>query len=204
MWCRPLTTLPQSGWNVCAQNAWNQESRCQTAWINSLEDWCIWGPPEGGDIGSTERVAVAFCTTDKHGTRLIPDGTITGAHFVQTSSYGEPPATRGVVCRHHADTSTVQITGTGDFTKIGLPAGDQGGEMDSHGADDLSNPVGGVVYTTANPATNGQPFFVSEWTNFMSHNQYCMRACWGNDARERCQHIYDGTSDAWWMAWGVD
>jgi hypothetical protein len=88
----------------------------------------------------------------------------------------------------------VQITGTGDFTKIGLPEGDQGGEMDSHGADDLSNPVGGIVYTTANPATNGEPFFVSEWTNFMSHNQYCMRACWGDDARERCQHIYDGES----------
>lgn len=42
--------------------------------------------------------------------------------------------------------------------------------MDSHGADDLSNPVGGIVYTTANPATNGQPWFVSEWTNFMSHD----------------------------------
>ena len=86
----------QSGWNICARNAWNQESRCQTAWINSLEDWCIWGPPEGGDIGSTERVAVAFCTTDKHGTRLIPDGTITGAHFVQTSSYGEWRVARAI------------------------------------------------------------------------------------------------------------
>ena len=73
---------PQSGWNRCAENAWNQKSLCQTAWINDINDWCIWGPPDGGDIGSTERVAVAYCTTDKHGTRLIPDGTITGAHFV--------------------------------------------------------------------------------------------------------------------------
>jgi hypothetical protein len=73
---------PQSGWNQCAQNKWNQKSLCQTAFINDLNDWCIWGPPEGGEIGSTERVAVAYCTTSKHGTRLIPDGTITGAHFV--------------------------------------------------------------------------------------------------------------------------
>lgn len=72
----------QSGWNQCANDTWNQKSLCQTAYINDLQDWCIWGPPEGGDIGSTERVAVAYCTTKKHGTRLIPDGTITGAHFV--------------------------------------------------------------------------------------------------------------------------
>jgi hypothetical protein len=80
----------QSGWNQCAQNAWNQKSQCQTAHINDLQDWCIWGPPDGGEIGSTERVAVAYCTTKKHGTRLIPDGTITGAHFVSlfTSLYG--------------------------------------------------------------------------------------------------------------------
>ena len=51
-----------------------------------------------------------------HGTRLIPDGAITGAHFVQTPDY-------------------VQVTGVGDLTKINIPQGDEGGELDPHGAD---------------------------------------------------------------------
>ena len=37
-------------------------------------------------------------------------------HFVQTPDY-------------------VQITGVGDLTKLNIPAGDDGGELDPHGAD---------------------------------------------------------------------
>lgn len=87
--------------------------------VNSLDDWCIFAPPQPGPdsvIGNTERIEVAWCTADGHGTRLIPDGSITGAHFVQTPDY-------------------VQITGVGDLTKINIPAGDEGGELDPHGAD---------------------------------------------------------------------
>ncbi len=169
---------PQSGYNTCARNTWNQDSRCQTAWINSLDDFCLWGPAEYGTVGEKERSGVAYCTTDKHGTRLIPDGTITGAHFVRTRDY-------------------VQVTGVGDFTSILIPQGDEGGEFDPHGADDLGNPIGGIVYTTANPATNGEPFFVSEWTNFMSWNQFCLRACWGQRAAAQCEHIYDVMGCRW-------
>ena len=50
-----------------------------------------------------------------YGTRLIPAGTIKGAHFVQTPDY-------------------VQVTGIGDFTSMNIPAGDTGGELDPHGA----------------------------------------------------------------------
>ncbi|CEH16061.1 hypothetical protein CBOM_05936 [Ceraceosorus bombacis] len=175
---RSGNNVDQYGWNVCPSDTWNQESRCQTAWLNSASDFCLWGPPNGGTVGATEREAVAFCTRPSHGTRLIPDGTLTSVHWVQTDRY-------------------VQVTGTGDFTSFGIPEGDDGGEMDSHGMDDLSNPVGGVVFTTANPATNGRPFFVQEWTNFMSWNQYCFRACWGNDAGARCQHIYDVLGCQW-------
>lgn len=78
----PTGGEPQTGFNRCAKDAWNQKSQCQTAHINDVNDWCIWGPPEGGEIGSTERIAVAYCTTEKHGTRLIPDGTLTSIHFV--------------------------------------------------------------------------------------------------------------------------
>lgn len=169
---------PQSGYNTCARNTWNQDSRCQTAWINSLDDFCLWGPAEYGTVGEKERSGVAYCTTDKHGTRLIPDGTITGAHFVKTRDY-------------------VQVTGVGNFTSILIPAGDSGGEFDPHGADDLGNPIGGIVYTTANPASNGEPWFVSEWTNFMSHDQFCLRACWGQRAAAQCQHIYDIMGCRW-------
>lgn len=88
--------------------------------VNSLDDWCIFAPPQPGPdmtIGNTERIEVAWCTKDGHGTRLIPDGSITGAHFVQTPDY-------------------VQIMGVGDLTKINVPPGnDGGGELDPHGAD---------------------------------------------------------------------
>lgn len=169
---------PQSGYNTCARNTWNQDSKCQTAWINSLEDFCLWAPAEYGTVGEKERSGVAYCTTDRHGTRLIPDGTIQGAHFVRTRDY-------------------VQVTGVGDFTSILIPDGDDGGEFDPHGADDLGNPIGGIVYTTANPASNGEPFFVSEWTNFMSYNQFCLRACWGERAAAQCEHIYDVMGCRW-------
>lgn len=68
--------------------------------------------------------SVAWCTQAGRGTRVIPPGTVSGAHFVKTPSY-------------------VQITGTGDFTKIGITAGDPGGELDPHGADGNGNPIGG-------------------------------------------------------------
>jgi len=88
---------------------------------------CLWAPPytdgTNSTIGETERIEVAWCMKDGYGTRLIPDGTIQGAHFVQTPDY-------------------VQVTGFGDFTKMNIPAGDQGGELDPHGADGNGNPVG--------------------------------------------------------------
>lgn len=39
-------------------------------------------------------------------------------------------------------TSRSQITGTGDFTKINIAAGDAGGELDPHGATGNGNPIG--------------------------------------------------------------
>ena len=51
----------------------------------------------------------------------MPEGTITGAHFVKTKHY-------------------VQITGTGNFTKINVPIGDYGGELDNKGPLATGNP----------------------------------------------------------------
>lgn len=89
--------------------------------VNSVDDFCLFAPPEpgpGSTIGNTERIEVAWCIKPGYGTRLIPDGAITGAHFVQTPDY-------------------VQVTGVGNLTALNIAAVDAGGggELDPHGAD---------------------------------------------------------------------
>ena len=61
--------------------------------------------------------------------------------------------------------------------------------MDSAGADDLENPIGGVFFSTAVNKT-GKAVMSTHWTNFMSWNKFCLRVCFGNNAAEHCQHIY--------------
>ena len=112
--------------------------------VNSVDDFCLFAPPYSGSnatIGDTERVEVSWCLKDGYGTRLIPDGTITGAHFIQTPDY-------------------IQIIGVGDLTRLNIPAGDSGGELDPHGADGNGNPVGGLVFSNV----FGQLQQVHEWT----------------------------------------
>jgi len=72
-------------------------------------------------IGDAERETVAYCTKSGRGTRLIPNGTLKGVHFVKKPEY-------------------VQVTGVRDFTKINIPKGDDGGELDNRGADAKGNP----------------------------------------------------------------
>lgn len=59
----------------------------------------------------------------------------------------------------------VQIYGFWDGTKMNLVAGDSGGELDPHGAENKGNPVGGNV--TTNIAT-GNDVFYEEWMSFVS------------------------------------
>jgi hypothetical protein len=101
-------------------------------WMNDADDFCLWAPPEVGNIGDTEQEVVAWCTKSGRGTRIIPDGTLSGVHFVRTPNY-------------------VQVTGVGNFTMINVAQGDGGGgehfistgwmhrahgliELDPHGA----------------------------------------------------------------------
>ena len=164
----------QFGTNNCGTGS-SQDSNCQTAWINSIDDFCIWSPHAPNSvIGDTEREGIAWCTKAGRGTRTIPDGTLKGVHWVETDKY-------------------VQVTGVGDFTKTNIRAGDDGGEFDPHGADANGNPIGGLLFgNTFRP--NMQ---YHEWTNFMSHNQFCIRACFGPDATKYCEHIYD-VMGCWW------
>ncbi|KAF8531130.1 carbohydrate-binding module family 13 protein [Gautieria morchelliformis] len=182
----PASALPgtsengQTGTNACGTSS-SQSSSCQTAWINDVDDFCLWAPPSVGPIGATEREEVAWCTKTGRGTRTIPDGTLSGVHFVKTPDY-------------------VQVTGQGDFTKINVLAGDAGGELDPHGADGNGNPVGGLVFGNS----FGQALQYHEWTSFISDTQFCFRACVGPNAAQNCQHIYDTMGCFWNMPANYD
>lgn len=104
--------------------------------ISSAEDFCLWAPPSPGTIGDTERSEVAWCTKSGRGARTIPNGTLKGVHFVQTPDY-------------------VQVTGVGDFTKINVLNGDEGGELDPHGADGNGNPGKSVGFWRNEDANGG-------------------------------------------------
>ncbi|PIL23120.1 hypothetical protein GSI_14429 [Ganoderma sinense ZZ0214-1] len=173
------TEQGQSGTNQCGTGN-SQNSTCQNLFVNAIDDWCIFAPPDPGPdsvIGNTERIEVAWCIKPGHGTRLIPDGAITGAHFVQTPDY-------------------VQVTGVGDLTKINIPQGDEGGELDPHGADGNGNPIGGLVFTSA----FGTLAQAHEWTNFVAFDEFCIRVCKdGPNAPALCQHIYDVMGCEWNM-----
>ncbi|KAG6846198.1 hypothetical protein H0H93_015475, partial [Arthromyces matolae] len=75
----------------------------------------------GSTIGDTEQIQVAWCTKSGRGARTIPNGALKGVHFVKTKNY-------------------VQVTGVGDFTKMNIKKGDEGGELDDRGADGRGNP----------------------------------------------------------------
>jgi len=170
----------QTGINNCG-TASSQTSMCQTAWINDVDDFCLWAPPTKGTIGDTEREEVAWCTKSGRGTRTIPDKTLQGVHFVQTPDY-------------------VQVTGQGVFTNLNIPAGDEGGELDPHGADGNGNPIGGLVYGN----TFGNKLQYHEWTSFISDTEFCFRACTGPNAARNCQHIYDVMGCFWNMPANYD
>ncbi|KAF4618516.1 hypothetical protein D9613_010017 [Agrocybe pediades] len=178
------TEQGQTGTNQCGTSL-DQNSMCQNAYINSVTDFCVFAPPNPGAdsvIGNTERIEVAWCLKNGTGARLIPDGTIKGAHFIQTPDF-------------------VQVTGVGDLTKINIPAGDEGGELDPHGADGNGNPIGGLVFSSA----FGQLQQMHEWTNFVSADQFCFRACKpGPMAATFCQHIYDVMGCFWNMPGNYD
>ncbi|EJT98089.1 hypothetical protein DACRYDRAFT_91118 [Dacryopinax primogenitus] len=177
------TSLPdkseseQLGTNRCGTGS-SQESVCQNVFVNAIDDFCLWGPPYGGPnstIGETEPIVVSWCLKSGYGTRLIPGNTLRSAHFVQTPSY-------------------VQVTGLGDLTSLNIPAGDTGGELDPHGADGLGNPHGGLVFGNSFGAMRQY----HEWTSFMAHDEFCIRACLdGPEAAVVCNHVYDVMGCRW-------
>ncbi|KZV90598.1 hypothetical protein EXIGLDRAFT_770653 [Exidia glandulosa HHB12029] len=166
----------QYGYNRCNSTTEGQSSLCQTAIINSLDDFCLWGPPKANvPIGDSESYEVAWCTKPTHGARLIPAGALTGVQFIKTPSY-------------------VQITGRLNQELLNLPTGDYGGELDSGGQDGRGNPIGGLVYAAQLPGgTTDVPAQAASWHNFIGGDVFCFKACDPNAANAvgLCQHIYD-------------
>ncbi|KAJ7161881.1 hypothetical protein C8R43DRAFT_315931 [Mycena crocata] len=165
----------QSGYNMCNSTTEGPESLCQTSFLNSIDDFCLWAPPKAGSlVADTEGEEVAWCTKPGRGTRLIPAGALKGVQFMKTPAY-------------------VQVVGFIDQTFINMVADDSGGELDPHGADLRGNPLGSLVYSTAWSGSNDSYTQVIEWHNFMGGSQFCFKACdpAGADAAKYCQHIYD-------------
>ncbi|KAK7042930.1 hypothetical protein VNI00_008666 [Paramarasmius palmivorus] len=163
----------QFGYNLCNSTTEGQKSLCQTSFINSIDDFCLWAPSKPNSlIADTEGEEVAWCTKPGRGTRLIPAGALKGVQFMKTPDY-------------------VQVVGFIDQAQINIQTDDSGGELDPHGADLRGNPLGGLMYSQA--FSPGQWEQVIEWHNFMGGNAFCLKACdpAGPNAANFCQHIYD-------------
>jgi len=132
----------------------NQTSMARLLSVNSVDDFCIFAPPVLTNVSDSETYEVAWCTKQRNNARLIPDGTLTGVSFLKTDAY-------------------VQVYGYGDFTKLNIPYGDYGGELDPHGQFGAGNPIGGNV--TSNITGSDQNF--AEWILYIDYNQFCLRAC---------------------------
>ncbi|GAA5906072.1 hypothetical protein JCM6882_003551 [Rhodosporidiobolus microsporus] len=168
---------PQSGFNICNDTTVAADSNCQTAILNNASDFCLWGSPSTdtpSTIGDIEAAVVAYCTNDKHGSRVIPAGAITGLQVMHTSAY-------------------LQFTGHINMTAIGLTADDTGGELDPHGADLAGNPLGGLVYSNNLPSgDNSTEAQVIEWNNFVGSGTFCFKLCDpGVTSPNYCQNKFD-------------
>ncbi|KZT00208.1 uncharacterized protein LAESUDRAFT_688399 [Laetiporus sulphureus 93-53] len=170
----------QVGYNICNSTTQNQDSYCQTLIVNEIDDFCIYSSPDTNDtIGDSESYEVAWCTSDTHGTRLIPEGALKGVQYIYTANY-------------------IQIIGYIDQTQVNLQADDAGGELDPHGSDLLGNPMGAIVYSNQYPRNNTDNSTytqIIEWTEFIGNDMFCLKIC--NPANTSadnvgwCNNIYD-------------
>ncbi|KIJ42350.1 hypothetical protein M422DRAFT_171118, partial [Sphaerobolus stellatus SS14] len=165
----------QLGYNICNSTTEGQQSLCQTAFANSIDDFCIWAPAEpNSTVADVEGHMVAWCTKAGRGTRQIPANTFTGLQFIKTPSY-------------------IAILGYIDQTKINMVKGDWGGEMDPHGADLRGNPIGGLLFSSAFSGNTDTYVQTVEWHTFIGNNFFCFKACDPADSNDAhyCEHVFD-------------
>lgn len=159
----------------------DEDSGSRIITLNSIDDFCLFGPPYFGSVGETESEAVSFCIKSQNGARQIPPWSIRGAHIVRTPRY-------------------IQITGTGDMSGINVDPQDPGGggELDSHGEHDTGNPIGGRAKTIWPNGLSEE--YYSEWIEFLGPDEFCLRICWDQEdisAAVQCNHIYDLMGCGW-------
>ncbi|GAA5856035.1 hypothetical protein JCM9279_003384 [Rhodotorula babjevae] len=162
---------PQSGYNICNSTTSGPDAQCQTLVANNASDFCLWGSPTtdaNGTIGDVEAAVVAYCTTDKWGARVLPEGAITGLQVMHTSEY-------------------IQWTGHINMTALNLVASDTGGELDPHGADQLGNPLGGIVFSTGLPSAVGG----DNSTMQQGSGIFCLKLCGPISSPNYCENRYD-------------
>ncbi|KAI5476396.1 hypothetical protein MNV49_007774 [Pseudohyphozyma bogoriensis] len=169
-------SCPSSQCNSTTENA---DSECQVAFLNTISAADLDAPTTSflrdrllsGDV---EAAVVAYCTQSGHGTRIIPAGAITGVQYMITDAY-------------------VQVVGFVNNTGIGLMSNDTGGELDPHGADQLGNPLGGTVWSSAIPgASNSSVQQVHNWNMFVGSDTFCFKACFNNvTSPDYCENRWD-------------
>ncbi|KDN50864.1 hypothetical protein K437DRAFT_255037 [Tilletiaria anomala UBC 951] len=140
------------------------------AYINSATDFCLFLPPNPvqDDLVQAEADAVAYCINAFNGTRPMPDGFITSAHFRKTDHY-------------------VQVVGTFNPAVMNLDVQDCGGEYDNHGAQGVGNPVGAAI----SGANNFFQFIGS--CDIPGQSTFGIRACSGDagTSYSYCNNRYD-------------
>jgi len=166
----------QSGYNQCNSTTENQDSLCQTMYVNHIDDFCVWAPATFLPIADAEGDVVAWCSKKGHGTRIIPANTFSGLQIVNTPSY-------------------ISIAGFIDQAAM-LVAGTDGGELDSGGQDGEGNPMGGLVYSNAfksNGGNNATFQQAQHWSFFIGDNYVCGKICdqTGSNPQGLCNNIYD-------------
>ncbi|KAK4047873.1 hypothetical protein OIO90_006034 [Microbotryomycetes sp. JL221] len=150
---------PQAGYNICNATTAGPDSRCQTAIINNMSDFCLWGASgkSGAHLGDVEGATVAYCLNPSRGARTLPFDALSGMQMVTTDKY-------------------IQIVGKIDITALGFAANDDGGELDPSGADGLGNPVGGLVYSSDLFAGDDLKQ-VRRWNLFYDSGMFCLKIC---------------------------
>ncbi|WRT70361.1 uncharacterized protein IL334_007359 [Kwoniella shivajii] len=137
------------------------QSQSKNLYLMSHDDFCLLAPSNPGTkISEAGQDVVSYCTNKEHKTRLIPDGTLKGVTYVKTPSW-------------------VQVSGSGDFTKMNISPNDFGGQFDSS----EHTPEG----ATLKISTGGDP--ARNWVTMISADTFCMRACTGDPAY--CPTQYD-------------
>ncbi|KAI0044024.1 hypothetical protein FA95DRAFT_1497801 [Auriscalpium vulgare] len=172
----PVVRGSQFGFNQCNSTTQNQQSLCQTMYVNSIDDFCLWGPDKpNSTISDTEGEEVAWCTKP-HGARLIPNGALQGVQFLKAPDY-------------------ILVAGFIDQTQVNIQDGDFGGELDPHGQDLAGNPMGGIVFSNAYSGSNTTYQQMVEWNLFIGGNQFCLKICPtgapGNNPAGYCRNTLD-------------